>query len=598
MKSALNLIVVFLFGISGSMYSQAPLAFNYQGLAKSADGIPLEEQDISIFITLLAGGEEGFIEYEEEHFVTTSENGLFAIRIGEGFQVSGNIDNIDWGVNSYYLRTEMDPNGGENYIEMGTSQLYSVPYALYAAESGNSISGGGGEQTLQLNGTVLSIENGNSVNLSPILNGIEDDDADPSNEIQTLQLEGQILSLSGSNSITLPSGGSGGADEQTLALSGTMLSIENGNTIDLAPLINNEGSVDEFWEQIIPGSIHYYGDEISVGPEELTPALVMGSYSSDQHGYLAINNDKGDNRVIMDVEPSDNGNIVVYGPNGNSNVAVTSISSNIDNGAVAIRNEDGDTKVLSYVASNNTGQSYTRGPNGELNVYLAHISNDLDAGFIGTYNNKGGTSAYMYADPNGQGAVATLGVNGNLNVVLGTLTDRDNNGYVRVYDSGGNVEAGMYVNESGQGIVFADNIMSFHDNPEKANEKMAYSMLQGPESALYLRGTSELVNGKGRITFPKHFSHLVYSDDMTVMITPLSATSKGIAVVTKGNSSIDLEELFSGEGNYKFDWEVKASRKDIIKKSKYESIQTSAKDEFIRNAALGVKPELENDKNR
>ncbi len=48
---------------------------------------------------------------------------------------------------------------------------------------------------------------------------------------------------------------------------------------------------------------------------------------------------------------------------------------------------------------------------------------------------------------------------------------------------------------------------------------------------------------------------------MTVVLTPLSAGSKGLAVIQKGKGGVKIKELNNGSGNYEFDWEVKAVRK-------------------------------------
>lgn len=48
---------------------------------------------------------------------------------------------IDWANGPYYIETSVDVTGGSSYVVMGTSQLVSVPYALYAKTSGSSTPG-------------------------------------------------------------------------------------------------------------------------------------------------------------------------------------------------------------------------------------------------------------------------------------------------------------------------------------------------------------------------------------------------------------------------------------------------------------------------
>ncbi|MTB53044.1 hypothetical protein [Lewinella sp. W8] len=135
------------------------------------------------------------------------------------------------------------------------------------------------DQTLSLNGTDLSIEDGNTVDLSVIQDGTIDGDSNPANELQVLSINGQDLSISNGNTVTLPSGG-GGTDSQTLSLSGRTLSILNGNSVSIP------------WERT--GSLIGSSDVTRVGIGTTAPAQplqisVSGSNFNDRPG-IALNN--------------------------------------------------------------------------------------------------------------------------------------------------------------------------------------------------------------------------------------------------------------------------------------------------------------------
>lgn len=49
---------------------------------------------------------------------------------------------------------------------------------------------------------------------------------------------------------------------------------------------------------------------------------------------------------------------------------------------------------------------------------------------------------------------------------------------------------------------------------------------------------------------------------MTIMMTPYSIESKGLAIIHKDDQGFEVGELFEGSGTYDFDWEVKAVRKE------------------------------------
>ena len=57
--------------------------------------------------------------------------------MGEGKTTLGSFEDIDWGNHSYFLEVSVDINAGNNYILMGSTQLKSVPYALFAETSAN-----------------------------------------------------------------------------------------------------------------------------------------------------------------------------------------------------------------------------------------------------------------------------------------------------------------------------------------------------------------------------------------------------------------------------------------------------------------------------
>jgi hypothetical protein len=133
----ISTILIALFAII-VLQAQAPQAFNYQGVARDLSGNPIPNQNIGLRIAILQGSMNGVEVYKETFLVTTNNLGLFNIQVGSGNVVTGDFSNIGWGGDVHFLKIEMDENGGTNYQLIGTSQLLSVPYALYAESSGDS----------------------------------------------------------------------------------------------------------------------------------------------------------------------------------------------------------------------------------------------------------------------------------------------------------------------------------------------------------------------------------------------------------------------------------------------------------------------------
>ena len=118
-----------------------PQAMNYQGIARDLLGRPLQNKAVVLRISVLAGGADAPAVYSETHRATTTNQGVFSLAIGRGETTQGVFAGLAWGSSNHFLRVEIDPTGGANFRLMGTSELLSVPYALYAGTA-SQLSGG------------------------------------------------------------------------------------------------------------------------------------------------------------------------------------------------------------------------------------------------------------------------------------------------------------------------------------------------------------------------------------------------------------------------------------------------------------------------
>lgn len=122
--------------ILSAAIAQAPQSFNYQGVARNASGVPYASQQLSVKASVITGAPGGAVEYSETRTVTTNAFGLFNIQIGSaGATVnSGSFAGINWSQGIKYLQTEISINA-QPYVNLGTTQILSVPYALHSKES-------------------------------------------------------------------------------------------------------------------------------------------------------------------------------------------------------------------------------------------------------------------------------------------------------------------------------------------------------------------------------------------------------------------------------------------------------------------------------
>jgi len=117
--------------------AQTPQALKYQTVVRDAAGDIIQNQNVSFRFKVHDGSASGTIVYSETHSINTNSFGLATLEIGNGTPFTGQFSGIDWGANTKFLEVELDPAGGNNFTSMGTSQILSVPYALYSETSGN-----------------------------------------------------------------------------------------------------------------------------------------------------------------------------------------------------------------------------------------------------------------------------------------------------------------------------------------------------------------------------------------------------------------------------------------------------------------------------
>ena len=115
-------------------YAQAPQGINYQAVVRDAGGNELANQAVSLRMTILENNTTTV--YQETHSAATNGFGLVNLVIGQGTATQGAFNAIDWSTGNYFAQTEVDVTGGTNYALMGSQQLMSVPYALYAESAG------------------------------------------------------------------------------------------------------------------------------------------------------------------------------------------------------------------------------------------------------------------------------------------------------------------------------------------------------------------------------------------------------------------------------------------------------------------------------
>lgn len=324
-------LMFFFFMTPPPAWSQSlPQSFPYQGVARLND--TLFTGTIALRFTLNQGSSSGLQVYTAEYTTSTNEEGVFNVAIG--IQNASEFQQINWAQGPFFLRVEIDPLGGKSYKLLGVTPIQSVPYALYAAKT-------------EVASTAL-----------------DDQDRDPSNEIQTLALNGQQLTLSkNGGTISLPAppvytAGSGISISNniisntapeinpTLSLNGQILSIQPGGSNVTLPTSGGSN-----W--ILSGE-HVYRTAGRVGIGIATPPSRLSVQTT-----ISSLNSSGAERVRISTTTSDAGFVGTYGINGNSNIRLTNLAFYPNNGYVGVYDEFNEVLAGMYVNAAGNGQIFT-----------------------------------------------------------------------------------------------------------------------------------------------------------------------------------------------------------------------------------------------
>ena len=139
----LSVLFVFFSCFSIGAFAQStPDQFSYSAIARDAGGNPLTNSTIGVQISLLEGALNGPVVYQENHTLDSDGFGRLSLAIGTGAVQTGDLGQIAWSTNDFFIQVGIDATGGSSsFVEMGTSQLLSVPYAMHAKTASSVLAG-------------------------------------------------------------------------------------------------------------------------------------------------------------------------------------------------------------------------------------------------------------------------------------------------------------------------------------------------------------------------------------------------------------------------------------------------------------------------
>ncbi len=223
----LTLTLIGIVAMTLSAFGQAPESFNYQAVIRDAGNEILDNQSVGMQMTIRQGSAGGTAVYSETFASTTNAFGLVNLEIGTGTSTD-DFSTIDWAVGPYFIETAVDATGGTSYSVVGTSELMSTPYALYAKSA----------------------------------EMVDDADADPTNEIQDISLSGTDLTISDGSTVDLSNITD---DGDWVVTSGT--NYTNGNDGNIG--IGNMALTQNRWQLTVKDTVNCMLDSKTIDVSEL-----------------------------------------------------------------------------------------------------------------------------------------------------------------------------------------------------------------------------------------------------------------------------------------------------------------------------------------
>ena len=594
MKTRKNLLTLLSALLSLSIIAQTP-GINYQAVLRDQAGDPMAGANVGLIISLTEDS-TGDLIYKERHDLTTNDLGMLNALIGNGTVEAGIFEEII-GIPDLSMQLQAALPGEPNIVDVGSSKVGGVPFALYGedadADPDNEL------QSISSDGDSLKISEMGGVDLNAI-NYWEKTDTGYVLEIEDFSRSNHdFIEVTGSKT-TRGNPGISVASALVRRFIGTYQDrlTNDGNVLQESGLIMNaeedltENEKNEFrenWETnfLFANLAGSYSSNPIVSQISLANLITLDYYQLRKSGPYQSGMDQNADgcNLFLNYEKQRNLTAFLDAKNGGVGLDLYKLRQELFGLGFGVfcwnpLNRSASTATFggTYSTANDFGLTTLSGaiPGIDPMIPWHILFNGSNPGVTSTINSESAAT------------VSTYGANGQQNTVAGTFAGHPNGGAFLTFDSGGELGAYLWTQTDGSSQIGADQFVMTASPPSRSNDVEAvYSAPMGGEAATYDRGTANLVDGEATIKCPESFQWIADAGSMTVTITPLSADSKGIAVIEKSNGGFKVKELSNGKGNYAFDYLVMCKRKG---QEDYQVIRK--KPQIIKSQAEKIKAHL------
>lgn len=599
--------------LAGLSFAQAPQKMSYQSVVRNSSNALVANAPVGIRVSILDGSASGPAVYVETHTVTTNANGLATLQVGNGTVSSGTFSAIDWSTGSYFIKTETDVTGGTNYALAGTSELLSVPYALYAENAGvagpqgpQGVPGTDGTNGADGNGIASTVDNGDGTFTFNYTDGSSFTTSDLTGPTGATGANGNgIASTVNNGDGTYTFNYTDGTSFTTANLTGaTGATGAAGATGPAGPVAGSDTQVifNNAGAAAGSGNLTWNNatNQLTVTGKTVTNNFNLASAAGSGTRYLTTDNNGDVNAVAFPgITGSGNANYhTKWTPTGtlvNSMVQDngTSVSINYPvqgNSQLFVyrqqitANGDGQTSIYGYRDRNSQNQGTNYGQNAS-NTAVTGMSfwgddysfgvggwnyNDFvrTGGVIGSeiYAAYWGALGYKSAATQYYGVYATTA----LSTGTGLLPSQEVIGVGGGFFGGiaGSLSKGEIIGQinkgglittynSGSTYTYGKNVELVGNENETKTPVFAVTAV---ESKIYNNGVAELVNGEAFIPFDANYKQLLGATPV-VTVSP-NGNCNGLYIAAVSKDGFTVKELNNGHSNVQLSWISVGNRMD------------------------------------